>query len=799
MSHFPAHIRNDAIQTCEEHCLNTARIAGEDLKECGLYNSAFLAGVLHDCGKFSKEFEHYITDVASGKSVRKGTVIHTFAGVYYLLSRHHTDLSNDAFSSLTAEVLSYAIGAHHGLFDCIDKDKNNGFEYRLKKQPEYERRAIDQFLEHCCPEEELTTLFNKAKGEIEAIYKSLVGLIKERPDKGQDEVMFYLGLLSRLIASAVMDGDRTDTTSFMGNRDFDNCIHASREMWESCSEKVLERLDSFPSETVIQRTRREISDLCAEFAGMPTGVYRLNVPTGGGKTLSSLRYALGHAAQYGKKRIIYTAPLISILDQNAKVIRDAIGNDSLVLEHHSNVIMDGNEDDLSMYDLLAETWESPIIITTLVQLLNTLFSGKTSCVRRFQSLCNSVIIIDEVQSVPSRMLTLFNLSMNFLSRICDATIILCSATQPCFEGLEHPLLVSDVPIITTERYDHYCRVLKRTRLIDKGEYQLRELPAFVDSVLEESDSVLVVCNTKKEAGELFRSLKKDHLFCYHLSAAMCMSHRKAVLKEITAALETGQKVICVSTQVIEAGVDISFGSVIRLNAGIDSIVQAAGRCNRNGEKAEPQPVYIVRCLDERLGSLVDIKAAQDATNDLLYRYREHPEEYDNDLSSDRAVEYYYNKLYHIYHKGHTDYPTKEGVSVFDLLASNKRRSVGGEAIEKYLLRQSFKEAGSEFAVFDKEGETVIVPFGEGVDIICEMGSERAQYDYFYMKELVQKAKEYSVSIYSNQIQELERQGCIESKWEGRIKVLSQDYYDKYTGVQLKPVREEGDECNILIL
>lgn len=191
------------------------------------------------------------------------------------------------------------------------------------------------------------------------------------------------------------------------------------------------KLDQFPQDSPIDRARRAISDQCRQAAQQPGGVFRLNVPTGGGKTLSSLRFALAHARRHRKQRIIFTSPLLSILEQNAAVIRAYIQDDSLILEHHSNLVRtaeDGQK--LDERELLTETWESPIILTTLVQLLNTLFSGKTTAIRRFHSLCGSVIVIDEVQTVPSKMLSLFSLAVNFLAEICGATVVLCPPPSP---------------------------------------------------------------------------------------------------------------------------------------------------------------------------------------------------------------------------------------------------------------------------------------------------------------------------------------------------------------------------------
>ncbi|MBQ2726264.1 MAG: DEAD/DEAH box helicase family protein, partial [Clostridia bacterium] len=241
--------------------------------------------------------------------------------------------------------------------------------------------------------------------------------------------MFLYGLLVRLLTSAVMEGDRRDTAEFMSGAVYPP--EADQNLWQTLLAGMEAKLNTLDSSSPINAARRKISDICREAAGKHSGVYRLNVPTGGGKTLSALRYALAHAEKYSKKRIIFTFPLLSVLEQNSDAIRKYTGDD-FVLEHHSNAVQEKiSPEKLDDYELLTENWSSPIIITTLVQLLNTMFDGKTSSVRRFHALTDTVIVIDEVQTVPGNMLTLFNLAVTFLAEFCNTTVLLCSATQPC--------------------------------------------------------------------------------------------------------------------------------------------------------------------------------------------------------------------------------------------------------------------------------------------------------------------------------------------------------------------------------
>ncbi len=794
---FPAHIQGNKVQSVDEHCKNVAAYAKASLDCVGLGQIAYLAGLLHDCGKFTNTFREYIEAASRGKDVRKGSVIHSFAGVFYILSRNHKELNETA---LTAEVIAYAIGAHHGTFDCFDSNRESGFEHRLEKQPDYERRAIGNFEKFCASDDELTILFTAATYEIRNFLRKISSIAKSNAEVG-----FYIGLLTRLITAAVIEGDRRDTFEFMSGKKFAGDSGVVSMDWNEPSTNLENYLSGLSHNTPIQNARRDIADMCLKFASNAPGIYRLNVPTGGGKTLSSLRYAIAHAQKYGKGRIIYTAPLISILDQNAKVIHEAVGNDELILEHHSNIVRESDGEDMERYNLLTETWDSPILITTLVQLLNTFFSGRTACIRRFQALCNSIIIFDEVQSVPIKMLSLFNSTLNFLSLICNTTVILCSATQPYFEGLNHGLIVSEEEFFPQNENQRLRKIFKRTNIKNKGSYKLEEIPNLISEISKDVKSVLVICNTKREARKLFDSLSENCENVYHLSASMCMAHRNRALNDIYESLAANNGTICIATQVIEAGVDISFDLVIRLNSGMDSIIQAAGRCNRNGDNGESSDVYIVGCSDEKLGNLIEIKRAQDATNELIASFESNPDKYCGDLASDEAIEFYYKTLYRL-QKSEAgascfDFPVENHPPLYELLALNETYVDGARAAGKYVLRQAFKTAGTLFEVFDTDSETIIVPFGKGKDIIAEIAenSGAVKDNPKVFKKLLEKAKEYAVSIHKDQLKLLEKNGAVDALCDGRILVLKEEWYDSNTGLISNLDEKEDKACNILIL
>lgn len=750
--HRGLHKADAARQTVCEHCRKTAGYAAQALDPAGLSSSGYLAGLLHDAGKYTESFQTYLL-CGEGK---RGSVNHTFAGVRLLLERYFDPNAED-FSGVASELLALASGGHHGLFDCVDSQQKSGFQHRLTKAGIDYEEARENFFRFCAGEEELDRLFQAALDELAPTLEKILSMTDENSDYYDDETAFYAGLLSRLLLSAVIEGDRRDTAEFMN----DACFPAGRnadarqQLWDLCLRRVEERLDKLPHSSEIDRARRSISDQCREGAVRSGGVFRLNVPTGGGKTLASLRFALAHAREHKKQRIIFTSPLLSILEQNAKVIRDYLQDDSLILEHHSNLVHPQEDPQtLDERELLTETWDAPVIITTLVQLLNTLFSGKTTAIRRFHSLCGSIIVIDEVQTVPSKMLSMFSLAVNFLSEICGAVVVLCSATQPCMEHIPHPL---HTPVPDLVPYSAgLWRVFQRTDIRDAGGMSLEGIAQFALERLE--TSLLIVCNKKGQAEELFRLLKGGNFQLFQLSAAMCVQHRRDTLDKLCASLSAeGQKTVCISTQVIEAGVDISFACVIRLTAGMDSVIQAAGRCNRNGEAGPGilAPVYLVRQENESLEKLPDIQRGKDAAQELLAEFRNRPGQYGERLDSDQAIGYYYRALYRRMPEHSQDYIWRRGEpSLFSLLSLNGYC----EEDTPYYFRQAFRLAGSLFQVFEENTADVIVPYGKGAELILSLGSEQARRDAAYLGKLLEEAKPYTVSLYQYQLDRLTAEG-----------------------------------------
>ena len=793
---FLAHLYIDSSgqehrQSVSDHCHEAASFAAHDLEAVGIPNAGYLCGLLHDAGKFQEGYQQYLRDAVQGIPVKRGAVIHTFQGCRFLLDSFHGD-TPATYQDVTSEILAYAVGSHHGLFDCVDTKKRSGFMHRITEDITSYQETISAYFELCADQETIRSYFSQACSEMEVIYQKFELLTKDTPDeKYGEEMAFYLGLLTRLLLSATIDGDRQSTADFM-NGQSSTLPEADETLWQTCLEHCEKELSHFPNLSAIENARHEISFLCAAAGKMGPGVFRLNIPTGSGKTLSSLRFALHHAVKWNKKRIIFVSPLLSILEQNAKVIRDFLGNNAIILEHHSNVIQtDETAEDLDRSELLSENWNCPVIITTMVQFLNTLFDGKTTCIRRLQALADSIIVIDEVQSIPNHMLSIFNLSVNFLSEVCGATIVFCSATQPCFEKADHPISVQVQDIIP---YDaKLWKPFQRTILQDDGEMSIESIAEFALQKLSEKNSLLIVCNKKAEAESLFQLLSESVDRCFHLSSSMCVQHRRDTLSEIISALaasrtDGNQKVICVSTQVIEAGVDISFEYVIRLRAGLDNIIQAAGRCNRNGESPDQATVSVIGCENERLGALRDIQRSKDAMTELLYAFGKEPTRFFNDLASDASVTYFYKALYRQMPVRYQDF-TVENTSIFSLLSDNERYAdTTCEGAGRYCLNQAFQTSGALFTVFDDSSYDVVVPYGEGCKLIVELCSGNNACDPVFMADWLKRIRPFIISIYDYQRKKIGNGGLSKI---GNILILQPDHYDLKTGF-----REEGNKFDL---
>lgn len=785
MEQFPAHIRiagtgGDQVQSVTEHCRAVSAYACTALQPAGLSGMGRLTGLIHDAGKFTAAFRDYITRAGHGEQVHKGSVNHTFAGVRLLFERCF-DPDGSPFRNMACEILAFVAGSHHGMFDCIDPTGQDGFSHRLDAQGIFYEEAKANFLSHCTDAASLDALFDEAVRELENLVARCKKFVKT-----QDELLVCMSMACRLVLSAVIEGDRRDTAEFTHNMTFPPDPADPGAVWKVQLEAVEEKLRGLPEREPVDRVRRLISDRCRTFPVEASGIYRLSVPTGGGKTLTALRFALSAAQRHHKSRIFFVIPLLSVLEQNAKVIREYLTDDSLILEHHSNVLRVKHVDEkLDDNELLMETWRAPVVITTLVQLLNTLFDGNPTCIRRMNALADSIIVLDEVQSVPRHMISQFNLALSFLTGVCKSTVVLCSATQPCYEATDHPL--SPKPLDLVPHDEALWQPFRRTVIHNQcrsGGYTPEELAAFALERLPEVQSLLLICNKKAQAETLYRLLCHADAHVFHLSTAMCMAHRMDTLEQINALLGNAP-VICVATQMVECGVDFSFGCVIRIFAGLDNLLQSAGRCNRSGEFHRLCPVYLVNLHEENLSRLREIQDAQIAMKELLSSFERDSGAFDGDLQSDRAVQYYYRRFFGNMPRFAQDYPIPQyGTTMLKLLGFNEpfrqKNAQGG----RHTICQAFRTAGDQFQVFDDNTVDVLVPYRDGAEIIAALCSDRAKADFLYRKQLLDRAKKYTVSLFQYQYKLLLERHGLHSLCGDAAYAVQPAFYREDTGMDL---------------
>ncbi|MFV0362626.1 MAG: CRISPR-associated helicase Cas3' [Suipraeoptans sp.] len=785
-------------QSVKEHCTNTANIASSLCELDVLKNAAWCAGMLHDCGKLSSNFRDYINKAMNGSSVKRGEVDHSTAGGIFVEEQDVNDFLKD--------MLQVAIFSHHGLRDCLP---NNGeyvlVEERVKKDVEFDH--VKRCVEECFDTDLLAEKLVASDEDIKNMIDQIISFQIKKSTYGNKN--FFLGMYERILMSLLIDADRIDTACFMDNKEL-QIEEASekrtrmQQVWESCQTKVEHFIDKLPKQGELNKVRKQISDSCLNAGMRNERLFRLSVPTGGGKTLASLRFALSNAVHNEKTRIIYVAPYCKLLDQNAKVIKEAIGDENLVLEYHSNVIFDEDKiEERNRYDLLGENFDVPIVVTTAVQFLYILFKSDTSSVRKMHNLCNSVIIFDEIQSLPIRITELFNLATNFLTTFAQCTMVLCSATQPPNDNIDKNRMLPPVEMVPKNITNN--EVFRRTTIIDgtttindkitmtNGGIELEEATDFIVRKAIEESQMIVIVNTKKCAIKLYKKIRENQdiknqgFKLFHISTNMCLTNRREVMEELEKCLNNNEKVICISTSVIEAGVDISSIGGIRSLCGLDHIIQTAGRVNRNGDATNGN-LYIIE-LDESLENTSPLDGTdieKQIMRDTLYYFRTQPDEFDNTLDSEYAIQFYY-KRYYERRKVEMNYPVNiNGLSdnLVNLLADNKKIARGLVSKREVYLKQAFKSAGEKFHVIPEDSKIdIIIPYDER----AKQAIKQLENKYCSLAE--KKSSLRVLQLYTVGISEYIRKelnNAIKPICDNSLLVLSMDYYSKEYGISDSP-------------
>ena len=812
---YVAHIRKSdkSEQRLESHLFEVGELAARFATKINLPEAGLLLGLLHDLGKYSQAFQNYINSaegrinpdqdnfVDAGRL--KGKIDHSSAGAQHVWRRLKC-YGSAGQGELCGQILALCIASHHsGLINCLDEDGNPTFCNRMKKSDE------KTHLGECLSNADLNLMQRLDELTAASTVKKMFGAIRQMvhmPENPEEEMKkldaFALGMFARFLFSCLVDADRLNSAEFEDpSRKIAREKQEKQLNWKVAIDRIENQIAQFNQDTPIGKIRAQISDDCLRRAFDPQGIYTLTVPTGGGKTLASLRYALHHVERHKLDRIIYVIPYTSIIEQNAGAVREILENKKdlfpWVLEHHSNL-----EPSRQTWHskLVTENWDAPIIFTTMVQFLEILFGGGTTSVRRMHQLANAALIFDEIQTLPIKCVHMFCNALNFLTQSAGTTAILCTATQPLLDKeLRKPENGSLNLAENAELMPDKKALEKKLRRTDiqyrfkREGWSASEIADLSLTNLQKTGSCLVVVNTKKWAKCLFLALKNrcEEGTIFHLSTNLYPEHRRKLLEEIKRRLKSSQPVLCVSTQLIEAGVDISFASVVRFLAGLDSIAQSAGRCNRHGELEGGGRVVVInlKSEDENLSKLVDIRAGRDASQRIFDEIA-----LDKILAPSTLTRYF---KYYFYNKAREmTYLVKGGDrddNLVNLLSTNPNNT-GKDHLclnprqRLPLMKQSFMDAGKWFRVIDAPTRPVIIQHGGGREIVNQLCALAKEFDSASYYQALKSAQQFSVNVYPSVWNQLLEQTAIHETQEGEgVFCLMESYYSEEFGLSTEPV------------
>lgn len=665
---------DSAWQPLADHLQNVAELAAAFARPFGGERLAHLAGLWHDVGKFSDAFQDYLRAAQLGdyhSAEVRGKIDHTSAGAQHSVSS----------VEVLGHLLAYAIAGHHaGLLDAIKEGAS--LDGRLRKKIEPWAHGLAALPTAECPEPP-------------AILRSALARRGTDPDGAAFSCAFFV----RMVFSCLVDADFLDTEAFV-----DPARTRNRPTWPA---DILERLQSTLDDHLgrfgqprsrVDVERAKVLAACRAAANGTPGLFSLTVPTGGGKTLSSLAFALAHARAHGLRRVVYVAPFTSIIEQNADVFRkvfeplSAAGVPDPVIEHHSALDV-GSETFESR--LASENWDAPLVVTTSVQLYESLFASRSSRCRKLHNLARAVIILDEAQKLPVDFLKPCLFALRELAASYGTTVVLCTATQPAIHRRPDFVIGLDGvrEIVPDPTGLHLA--LKRVEVTNLGQLGDDDV---ISRVLDERQALCIV-NTRRHARLLFDGVR-DHPGVIHLSAAMCPQHRTEVLTLVRQRLHAGEPCRVISTQLVEAGVDLDFPVVFRSMAGLDSIAQAAGRCNRNG-KVTLGRTFVFQ--SEHGQSEAFLRDTTNAATQILGTSGSQP--LYPDLLSLEAVEHYFRQYYWA-QQARWDY--RQIVPEFTLV--NHREM-------PFLF--NFRRVADRFKLIDDSGAAVITPWRERGAELCD--------------------------------------------------------------------------------
>ncbi|GBF08186.1 CRISPR-associated helicase, Cas3 family [Deinococcus aerius] len=724
-AHTPSKGSNGKPHDLRRHLLDTAARAKGYAEAFGAGNLAYMLGLWHDLGKYNPDFQQYLRDAKQaeeeGKELGRKGPPHAIWGAAHLqnlLSQHPQR------STFILPVL----GHHAGLEDDSEGEQKILSESERGRWLKTIAEAIPTF-----------------------------GLQVPSPPEQVPSDAFRQEFFTRMVTSALVDADFLDTERHFGQerpeaREQPLTVEQLWSRFGGGRERLLEkqmREGKVPAPHVRQ-VRDEVYEECLKTASGKPGLYRLTVPTGGGKTLSGLAFALKHATENGLRRVVVAIPYTSIIDQNAKVYRDVLGADA-VLEHHSAIQPPDNKQerqDLATLrlQLATENWDVPLICTTFVQLFESLLARKTSKIRKLHRLARSVIVLDEVQTLPPDLRAP---TLDVLRTLVDdygVSVVLCTATQPAFEmdaytdsfkGIEQTQIVP--------QYAEHFQQLKRVDYDKHPNYPEAVLWPDLAAELKERPQVLTILNTRRDALALIRAMQEAEVSnIRHLSTLMCGAHRRKVLAEVEERLDKGQDIRLISTQVVEAGVDLDFPVVYRALAPLDRIIQAAGRCNRNGK--DTGQVIIFQTESGKAPKGPYQKGIEKARR--LVETRDIAEE----LNGTDILRDYFELLYRDVE------PDEKGV-----------QSLRGQL--------EFRQVADTYRLIDNDTVSVIVPYGD-------YAGHLRKWQEFPTRRGWRALQPYIVNIYSHEAKKLRGQGMLRELEENVYLWERKDKYDDLVGLPI---------------
>jgi len=718
-------------QTLQDHCKAVGKVAElfAGAFACGAHGR--LIGELHDIGKARSAFQLYLKrcNGIEDSEADYGDHSHSGAGACWL----------EKNCGAIGKALAYCIAGHHaGLPDWSGGEAPNG--------------ALDQRLAN-----DGGVLDELAVRDWITRHES--GWIKDKlalPTwfrRDDSSVSFWI----RMMYSCLVDADFLDTEAFMDPGRA--ALRSSAVSLATLAERFFTKLDEkqrSAADTPVNRIRSEIRTACEHAADKSPGLFSLTVPTGGGKTLSGTAFAFRHALRYGLKRVIYVIPYTSIIEQTADVLREFLGAEN-VLEHHSNF---DPEKETPRSRLASENWDAPVVVTTAVQFFESLYACKSSRCRKLHNIADSVVILDEVQLLPTRLLLPCAEAIRQLAQHYKTSIVLSTATQLHLPGID----IESVREMAPSALNLYKR-LKRTDIEFPSDISTRRTWDEIADELRQYEQVLCIVNTRRDCHDLYSKMPEGTV---HLSASMCGEHRSNVIAEIKNRLANNEPVRVVSTQLVEAGVDIDFPIVYRAFAGLSSIAQSAGRCNREGRLESLGRVVVF--MPPKESPVKDLRDGEYAMHDLLVR--------SCGVDVDDSVSYpeYFKALQSRANDMGREFGDWLGVPVA------KGFSDGRDHRPDDICHYQFREAASAFKMIDGAVQVpIIVRYGGSGALI---GSLRAVGP---KRDIMRRLQRYTVNVPRGSLGDLLEKGMIE---EMRVPPRNEEHSGLYVQTAPSAYRED---------